>query len=297
MRDVNWWLMALAFVLGLLLTLAMMIRRVTREVPVTHTVSAGVGAPQVGKPDLKADLGKVAGAVTAASSAAAAGVSAKLSEAAGKVGDTADKVIDAVGAKVDEAGGKLDATARKTGDALDAAAGRADAKIDAVSGSIAAKFAAVDDVPAGPYGIGSAGAGADGSGPAGWTIKGNADSMLYHTTESRWYGQTIAEVWFADEESARRAGFLRWDTGKGAAAAVEIAAVADVPAGRYGRGSAEAGDGGSGPLGWLIKGNADSMLFHGPDSPAYEQTIAEVWFFDEDTARAAGFDKWDKNFR
>ena len=68
MRDVNWWLMALAFVLGLLLTLAMMIRRVTREVPVTHTVSAGVGAPQVGKPDLKADLGKVAGAVTAASS-------------------------------------------------------------------------------------------------------------------------------------------------------------------------------------------------------------------------------------
>ena len=31
--DLNWWLMALAFLLGLLLTFAMMIRRVTREVP------------------------------------------------------------------------------------------------------------------------------------------------------------------------------------------------------------------------------------------------------------------------
>ncbi len=101
----------------------------------------------------------------------------------------------------------------------------------------------------------------------------------------------------ADEESARKAGFLRWDADKGGSTAITVAAIADVPAGRYGKGSAEAGDGGSGPLGWLIKGNADSMLFHGPDSPAYDQTIAEVWFFDEETARAAGFDKWDKNFK
>jgi uncharacterized membrane protein ArfC len=33
MPELNWWLMALAFLLGLLLTFAMMIRRVTREVP------------------------------------------------------------------------------------------------------------------------------------------------------------------------------------------------------------------------------------------------------------------------
>ena len=82
-----------------------------------------------------------------------------------------------------------------------------------------------------------------------------------------------------------------------AAAAAKIVSIEEVPAGPHGKGSAKAGADGSGPAGWLIKGNADSMLYHGPDSPAYEQTIAEVWFFDEATAKAAGFDKWDKNFK
>ena len=62
-----------------------------------------------------------------------------------------------------------------------------------------------------PYGPGSAAAGDDGSGPEGWTIKGNADSMLYHTDESPYFGRTKAEVWFADEDSASAAGFKRWD--------------------------------------------------------------------------------------
>ena len=69
-------------------------------------------------------------------------------------------------------------------------------------------------MPAGPYGVGSAKAGADGSGPAGWTIKGNEDSMLYHTTDSPAYDATIAEVWFNDEATAAAAGFGRWDSYK-----------------------------------------------------------------------------------
>jgi uncharacterized membrane protein ArfC len=47
MGDVNWWLIALAFVLGLLLTFALTIRRVTREVPVsssTRAATAGGGS-------------------------------------------------------------------------------------------------------------------------------------------------------------------------------------------------------------------------------------------------------------
>ena len=40
MPELNWWLMALAFLLGLLLTFAMMIRRVTREVPTGRAPAA-----------------------------------------------------------------------------------------------------------------------------------------------------------------------------------------------------------------------------------------------------------------
>jgi hypothetical protein len=238
MHDVNWWLMALAFVLGLLLTFLLMIGRVTREVPVTHAVSAGLGVkgpkapdlPDVSVPDVK--LSGAGASAVAASAGAGAGAAAKLT-----------------------GGGKLEE----------------------------------------PYGTGSIRLAAGAVAPSGFDIKGNEDSMLYHTVESPWYKQTIAEVWFAEEDTAQRAGFTRWDADKGKGA--KIAALADVPPGPYGKGSAKAGDGGSGPTGWLIKGNADSMLYHPPDSPAYNETIAEVWFFDEETAKAAGFDKWDKNLR
>ena len=63
----------------------------------------------------------------------------------------------------------------------------------------------------GPYGAGSAGAGPEGSGPEGWEVKGNANSMLYHTPESPYYSRTKAEVWFQDEATAAAAGFERWD--------------------------------------------------------------------------------------
>jgi len=43
--------------------------------------------------------------------------------------------------------------------------------------------------------------------PAGFPIKGNADSMLYHVPGSSHYSQTVAEVWFASEEAAEAAGF------------------------------------------------------------------------------------------
>src|SRR6478752_603432 len=39
--PVNWWLMALAFVLGMLFTVAFMIRRVTRDVPVYAALGRG----------------------------------------------------------------------------------------------------------------------------------------------------------------------------------------------------------------------------------------------------------------
>ena len=47
----------------------------------------------------------------------------------------------------------------------------------------------------------------DGSGPAGFDIKGNEESKLYHQPGSRYYNQTKAEYYFASVEAAEAAGF------------------------------------------------------------------------------------------
>lgn len=80
----------------------------------------------------------------------------------------------------------------------------ASAGSDAVQGF--ADTAAAGGVEAGQW-AGSAMPLADGSAPEGYTIKGNADSMLYHTPESPYYGRTVAEVWFDTVENAEAAGF------------------------------------------------------------------------------------------
>jgi hypothetical protein len=237
MSNVTCWLMVLAFVLGLLLTFALMIRRVKRQIPIY--AAAGVKAPHVSAPDAP---------------------TAKLPHVSGPDAPTMEMPL---------------ASAPGAGAATVA------------GGAAAAKFT---DVPPGPYGVGSAKAGVGGSGPEGWTIKGNEDSMLYHTPDSPSYKQTIAEVWFLEEAAAEKAGFTHWHKAHRGGTAT----FADVPPGPYGVGSAKPGVGGSGPEGWTIKGNEDSMLYHTPESPSYKQTIAEVWFNDEDVATKAGFTRWDK---
>ena len=133
MNDVNWWLMALAFALGLLLTFAFMIRRVTREVPVYGPLGRGPNADR----------------------------------------------------------------------------GRAAAETPVVSLAGTGDFEIADREP---WGDGSVRL-AQGSqiGPPGYTIMGNEDSMTYHTTDSPSYQESIAEVWFTDEETAAKAGFEPWN--------------------------------------------------------------------------------------
>jgi large subunit ribosomal protein L17 len=54
---------------------------------------------------------------------------------------------------------------------------------------------------------GAVAANEDGSAPEGYSVKGNADSGLYHVEGSQWYDATVAEFWFADAEAAEAAGF------------------------------------------------------------------------------------------
>jgi large subunit ribosomal protein L22 len=64
-------------------------------------------------------------------------------------------------------------------------------------------------VDASPHGEGSHAPLDDDEMPEGFPIKGNAQSMLFHTPDSRYYGATKAEVWFDTEESAIAAGFSK----------------------------------------------------------------------------------------
>ena len=61
------------------------------------------------------------------------------------------------------------------------------------------------------YGAGSALPGPGGIGPRGWTVKGNADSMLFYTAEAPGFARSAADVWFESEDAASAAGFTRWD--------------------------------------------------------------------------------------
>src|SRR6202453_4695407 len=67
-------------------------------------------------------------------------------------------------------------------------------------------------VPYAPFGPGSARADAKGNGPSGWIVKGRSDTRLYYTPDDATYDQTVAQVWFRDEESAARAHFTPWRT-------------------------------------------------------------------------------------
>ena len=127
-----------------------------------------------------------------------------------------------------------------------------------------------DAADSAPYGEGSSAVQVE-----GFDIKGNDQSKKYHVPDSPHYDRTDAEVWFATTDAAEKAGFepTGWGT--------------DHP---YGEAShAPLSDADAAPDGFPVKGNADSMKYHTPESPYYGRTVAEVWFKTAADAEAAGF--------
>jgi len=83
---------------------------------------------------------------------------------------------------------------------------KAEAKVEEPNADAPAAPAAIAD---GGYGADSAAPLEDGASPDPkvFTVKGNKDSMKFHTADSRWYESTVAEVWFKTAEAAEAAGF------------------------------------------------------------------------------------------
>lgn len=196
LSHVNSWLLALSFVLGLLLTLAFMIRRVKREVPVYGAVKGGAGKAAA----LRADAER-----PKAAARSDIGYSESKTEVISlpETGEAKTEVISL------PAAGEAKTEVISLSE-VGAAAGAA----GLVGGAALAGSGDKDDKSEEPYGAGSFRLIGGGSVPSGWLIKGNEDSMLYHSTESPAYEVTIAEVWFRDVPTAEAAGFNRWDSGK-----------------------------------------------------------------------------------
>ena len=90
---------------------------------------------------------------------------------------------------------------------------------EAATRSAAKEAAAPADAPAaeasadvGEFGADSAAPLADGSGPEGFEVKGNKDSMKFHLPGTQWYDATVAEVYFRSAEAATAAGFTEAGT-------------------------------------------------------------------------------------
>lgn len=196
----NWLWEALAFLLGAVITWILLIRRDPRiSAPAPATVTGTTPAT---------------GTTAAATTTAATGTTARVgtTPAARTAPEPARPKPEPPAAKVDPPAPKVEAPAPK-------------AESPASNGEAATLFdvpakeeeASVDVQPepakaeVGPYGAGSIAAPVDGSVPDGYTVKGNAQSMLFHTTDSPYYGRTKPEVWFRTEADAAAAGFTKYE--------------------------------------------------------------------------------------
>lgn len=114
---------------------------------------------------------------------------------------TAKRAAEQAVAEVEEAAAEVEAEETPAAEAAEAAVEETEA--------VAEEAAAETDASGKPVYAGSVRLekGTTEAPDADHQVKGNEDSMKYHVPGSRWYDNTVAEVWFASPEDAEAAGF------------------------------------------------------------------------------------------
>ena len=133
----------------------------------------------------------------------------RLTKIAARKGDNAPMVVIEL---VREPLSAKKATVKEAEAATKRAAKQSESK-QAAAETKAAEDAEKAEVEAVELPEGAAAANEDGSAPEGYTVKGNADSGLYHEPDGQWYDQTVAEFWFKTAEDAEAAGVKSGGTG------------------------------------------------------------------------------------
>jgi hypothetical protein len=153
---------------------------------------------------------KAVGKTTEAAVEAEKAVAETASEAVAKNAETVETekaVVETASETAAEAGKATEKAAESAAETEKVVAEKAAETVEVIA-ETAPKTAV--ETAEGPYGPGSHGPLPDRSKvPAGFAIKGNDGSKLYHMPGSPFYKRTNAEVWFATAEAAEAAGFQR----------------------------------------------------------------------------------------
>lgn len=205
--HVHWWLVSLAFLLGMVLTVALMVRPVAQRVPASVVRPVAKRAPAPPKPPRAPQTAPATRPNKKVVAKEPTKVPAKRVPPGKKL--PAKKAVPAKKAPASK-----DGVTKRLPVGREAPTTRIPGSKDRVPHKVRkrkeARTTKIPTAPFAPYGPGSARAEPDGSGPPGWLVKGRSDTRLYYTPNDPTYERVIAQVWFTDEESAARAFFTPW---------------------------------------------------------------------------------------
>ncbi len=224
-EHLHWWLAAVSFALGMVLTFTLMARPAKTQMPawvLAEPVPRPKPEPVMKTPATEAPTKKMPAARPGPAKKKAVSkapprkrkhvsgdaVTERIS--AGK--DPATEKIPVAGKRPAKKAAAAKVKARPKGPATRRRPVRKDAVTEKIPVSSEAPTTVIPLMPYAPYGPGSMRANPDGSGPDGWVIKGRSDSRLFYTPDDACYDDTAAHVWFQDEEFAARAFFMPWRT-------------------------------------------------------------------------------------
>lgn len=230
MNHLHWWLVAVAFVAGLVFTLALMVRPIRSEVPVE--VSEDLDEVADAGPEAEYSTAKIPVAkehpkteIPVAKESPTTKIPVAKESPTTKTPVAKEHPTTKIPAAKEHPTTKIPVAKESPATTIPVPTESPTTKIPVAEEEErpTTKIPVAKELPTtkipvvssfAPYGPGSARADADGGGPSGWLVKGRSDTRLYYTPDDATYDQTTAQVWFKDEESAAQAFFTPWRKSK-----------------------------------------------------------------------------------
>ncbi len=220
MNHVHWWLVAVAFVTGLIFTFALMLRPIRSQAPVETSEEKGDAGTEVEHPTTKIPVAKEhpTTKIPVAKERPTTKIPVAKEHPTTKIPVAKEHPTTKIPVAKETPKPKLPVPTETPTTKIPITEKEPEKEPEEYPTTKIPVAPPTTKIPVvssfAPYGPGSARADADGGGPSGWLVKGRSDSRLYYTPDDATYDQTTAQVWFKDEESAARAFFTPWRKSK-----------------------------------------------------------------------------------